>query len=88
MTQGLTKLNKKPIKTRHKPVQLKRGARIIPTKKASIQKAQHLQRMLTKSVNEKNEAILAQRAGFSRKLSFIKKTKEKHFINSNKTNKT
>ncbi|EMR09961.1 hypothetical protein PNEG_01719 [Pneumocystis murina B123] len=80
MTQGLTKLTKKSAKTRHKPVQLKRGARIISAKKASIRKAQNLQRMLTKSINEKNEAILAQRAGFSKNFSLIKKQKKNNLL--------
>ncbi|KAG4301670.1 hypothetical protein PCANB_001878 [Pneumocystis canis] len=75
MTQGFTKISKKSSKTRHKQARLKRGLRVISAKKIPIQKAQHFQKMLTKSINEKNEAILAERAKFSGKLSLIQSKK-------------
>ncbi|CCJ30902.1 unnamed protein product [Pneumocystis jirovecii] len=84
MTQGFGKISKKLSKTHNKQIKLKRGARVIQSKKASIKKAQNLQRALTKSINEKNEAILAQRASYSGSFSLIKP--KKLLSNSSKKN--
>ncbi|KAG4301627.1 hypothetical protein PCK1_002112 [Pneumocystis canis] len=62
MTQNFAKISKTSSKTRHKQASLKRGLRVISAKKMSIQKAQHFQKILTKSLNEKSEEILAERA--------------------------
>ncbi|KAG4304966.1 hypothetical protein PORY_001641 [Pneumocystis oryctolagi] len=75
MAQGFTKISKKQNKTRNKQARLKRGSRVISAKKASIKKAQLFQKKLTKSINEKNESILAQRASFSESFSLIKPKK-------------